>query len=248
MDMKHLTFKTDFKTADANDDKGEFDALVSVFGVTDSQSEVVDKGAFDGALNRLQAKGGAMPILWSHQWNDMKSVLGSAQAEQTDTGLLVHATLDMTNPESVRALHLMKSGLVNEFSIGGMVPRGTAVTKSEGGRIVRHLKEFDLVEVSLVLKGANPATRLIDVKSAADDEDASHSLAENLKSIHQQLGDAIEEAEAHPAGGTETPPPSDDGNTDEATRKTAAATISRRRATALLALQAELARPEGSRA
>lgn len=158
------SFPLALKTAD--DDTGTFRALVSVFGVVDSYDEVIMPGAFTKSLERFGDD--PIPILWNHQWSEMDAHLASAKGIETDEGLEIEAQFDMDDPASQKAYRLLKSGRIKEFSIGGFEPSGGVRLAEVDGRDVWEIHEFELVEVSLVLRGANPETRLIDVKSAAE--------------------------------------------------------------------------------
>lgn len=153
-----------FKASTKDQGEGSFDAVVSTFGVVDSQREVIEKGAFTDSLAK-----GDIPILWDHQWDDIWSHIGMAKGEETDEGLLVHATLDLDNPNAQQAYKLLQQGRVKEFSIGGFEDPADVTTDDDG---TRHVSKFDLREVSLTLAGANPETRVIDVKSALKDLDS----------------------------------------------------------------------------
>lgn len=158
------TFPLALKAAD--DESGSFRALVSVFGVVDSYDEEIMPGAFAKSLERFGDD--PIPILWNHQWGDMDAHLASAKGVETDEGLEIEAQFDMDDPASVKAYRLLKSGRIKEFSIGGFEPSGGVRLVEKDERDVWEIHEFELVEVSLVLRGANPETRLIDVKSAAE--------------------------------------------------------------------------------
>lgn len=155
MEQIRKTFKADTNVGE----EGKFRAVVSTFGTVDSQGESIEKGAFSGSISD------EVPVLWDHQWDNIWSHIGSAKATETEEGLVVDATLDLDNPTAEQAFKLLKSGRVKEFSIGGYEP-SSSITVSDDG--VRHIGKFNLVEVSLTLRGSNPKTRLINVK--ADDQ------------------------------------------------------------------------------
>ena len=150
----------------ANDETGSFRALVSVFDVIDSYDEVIMPGAFTKSLEEFGDS--PIPVLWNHDWSSMNAHLASAKGVETEEGLEIEAQFDMDDPDSVKAYRLLKSGRIKEFSIGGYEPSGAVRLAERDGRDVWEVHEFKLVEVSLVLRGANPETRLIDVKSAAE--------------------------------------------------------------------------------
>ncbi|MFF7683169.1 HK97 family phage prohead protease [Microbacterium sp. NPDC007973] len=150
----------------ANEDEGTATALVSAFEVVDSYDEMIMPGAFDKSLEQFGDD--PIPILWNHQWGVMDAHLAEAKGEITDEGLVVTMQFDMSDPTSAKAFRLLKSKRIKEFSIGGFEPVDAIKRVEKDGRDVWAIYEFELIEVSLVLRGANPDTRLIDVKSAAE--------------------------------------------------------------------------------
>lgn len=219
MDMKQVrkTFKADMDVGG----EGKFTALVSTFGTVDSQMEEIEPGAFTEGLKSFDKKQ-PLPILWDHQWDDIWAHIGTATAEQTEDGLIIEAQLDMDNPTAKQAYRLLSQGRVHEFSIGGFEPAESATTDEDG---IRHVERFDLAEVSLTLKGANPDTQLIDIKSReADAIKAGRVLAgrhvKTLKDVSSEiagvkktLDDLIEEVDAQqdPSDGGSKEKPDESG-------------------------------------
>ena len=197
-----------------NDETGTFRALVSVFGVVDSYDEMIMPGAFAKSLERFGED--PIPILWNHQWGEMDAHLASAKGIETDEGLEIEAQFDMDDPASQKAYRLLKSGRIKEFSIGGFEPSGGVRHTEIDGRDVWEIHEFELVEVSLVLRGANPETRLIDVKSAAE----------------------LVAATSDPPAPDDSPPPADpdSGDADPAPETSGAFALAQQKAAALLTL------------
>lgn len=206
------TFPLALKATD--DETGTFRALVSVFGVVDSYDEEIMPGAFTKSLEQFGDD--PIPILWNHQWGAMDAHLASAKGIETDEGLEIEARFDMEDPASVKAYRLLKSKRIKEFSIGGFEPSGGVRLVEKDGRDVWEIHEFELVEVSLVLRGANPETRLIDVKSAAE----------------------LVAATSDPPSPVVSPPPADpdSGDADAAPESSGAFVLAQQKAAALLTL------------
>lgn len=156
--FKRISCKAD---VDATGGEGSFTAIVSTFNIKDSQGQIIEKGAFDESLKTF-TDDSPLPVLWDHEWEDIWSHLGAAQGRETDTGLQIEAQLDMENPNAVQAYKLLKTGRVHEFSIGGFISENDIEYDDDGNA---HVKRFQLVEVSITLKGANPDTRLVSVKT-----------------------------------------------------------------------------------
>lgn len=148
------------------EDAGEFTALVSAFGVVDAYNEVIEPGAF---TESLAAFGTApIPILWNHRWDDLTAHLGAASGVETGEGLEIRGRLDLDDPAAAKAWRLLKEGRVREFSIGGYESEGDIRGEEVDGRFIWRVDKFDLVEVSIVLRGANPATELRETRAAPD--------------------------------------------------------------------------------
>lgn len=189
--FKRVSCKADVDTTDG---EGSFTALVSTFGVKDSQGQIIEKGAFAESLKTFTDEA-PLPVLWDHEWEDIWSHLGSATGQETDTGLQIDAQLDMDNPNAVQAYRLLKTGRVHEFSIGGFVD-GNDVEYDDDD--TAHVRRFQLAEVSITLKGANPDTRLITVKAdepeAQEDPEEGEDIMDltGLEDVLDLLGQAVD--------------------------------------------------------
>lgn len=187
---------------ESDDNLGRVVALVSAFGVVDSQDEELMPGAFKDSLERNGSY--PFPFMWHHKWDDLGAHLGGFTGEETDEGLVITIDFDMDDVDGQKAYRLVKSGRVRQFSIGGFEPSGSVRLEKRGDRDVWAVYEFDLVEVSLVLRGSNPETRVIDVKSAAElvaattdstDTDGPPVADDHPTDVKPNPGDAEEDAE-----------------------------------------------------
>jgi len=158
--------KTYTGTAYKADGEGIVEAIVSVFGNVDSYGEVVMPGAFTKSLERKYPK-----AVLSHDWNNPVATTLEAEelmpgdarlpdAIKAYGGLRVVGQFHKDIDDSWQTYLKIKAGLFDEFSIGYNVER-------DGWKDgVRQLHEIALHEWSPVLVGANPATSLLQVKSA----------------------------------------------------------------------------------
>lgn len=215
------------KAADA--DAGTVTALVSAFGVVDSYDEEIMPGAFEKSLEQFGDD--PIPILWNHEWGVMDAHLAEAKGEETDEGLVVTMQFDLDDPASLKAFRLLKSRRIKEFSIGGFEPSDGIRRIEKDGQTIWQVYEFELVEISLVLRGANPETRLIDVKSAA--ELVAATTDDEATADTQSDDDDPTDAEPNP------------GDADE-DAEASAASKARQKAAALLTLTTMAARPKGT--
>lgn len=161
----------------AVDADGTFEAVVAVFGNVDLGGDRIAPGAFTKSLARWDESGDPIPVIWSHQWDDPFNHIGEVTAARElypgddrlpegirDLGgLWVRGRLDMEEPKARQAWKLLKKRRTREFSFAYDVMPDGERRASDG---VNDLVELDLIEVGPTLKGMNPATQLLDVKSA----------------------------------------------------------------------------------
>jgi len=187
--MQVKTFAADIKVAPAakNDTgPGEFTAVVSVFENTDLAGDRVKRGAFADSLRSYQEKGRSIPIVWNHDWGSAESFIGKAvTAEETDEGLVVRGTFFDT-PRAQQVRTLLAERVVSEFSFAYDI---LDEEKSVDG--VNELRKLHILEAGPTLKGANPATRLIEAKTDATLAEAPASVTGPDRML-EQLAEAAE--------------------------------------------------------
>lgn len=188
---RHKAFAlAEFKSAAEGEDAGTFEALVSVFGNVDLGGDRVMPGAFEKSLETWRASGDPIPVIWSHNWDNPDAHIGyvdPADAAETPDGLLVSGRLDVEKPFAKQVYDLLKMRRVKEFSFSyDIKPGGYRVVPDED---VWELTELDLFEVGPTLKGMNPETELLAVKSDGAKSGARHSAAD-LKTL-QQVHDLV---------------------------------------------------------
>ncbi|MGH2966321.1 MAG: HK97 family phage prohead protease [Solirubrobacterales bacterium] len=148
------------------DDAGSFTALASVFGNVDAVGDRVMPGAFSETLRNWRASGREIPVIFSHQKNDLSAYIGSAdpnEVRETPRGLEVAGKLDVaTNPTAKQVALLLKRGNLNGWSFAYTVPRGGETIAEDGAN---ELHRVDLKEVGPTLQGANAEARTLAIKS-----------------------------------------------------------------------------------
>lgn len=165
--MQTKDFAAKVKAAGPDDglEEGQFKAIVSVFGNTDSVGDVVMPGAFEKDLERWTSSGDAMPVIWSHDWADPFSHIGQVvKADEVEAGLQVIAELDLDNPKAQQVYRLLKGRRVTQFSFAYDVL--DAGWGEKDGQEVYELRELKVHEVGPCLVGANQDTELLAVKAA----------------------------------------------------------------------------------
>lgn len=147
-----------FKALDAG--KGEFEAIVAVFGNVDLGGDRIVKGAFADSLKAWESKGRPIPVVFSHDWGNLDAHIGEViSAKETDEGLHVRAQLDMDDPPAAKVFRLMQRGTLAEFSFAYDIVE----EKLQNG--ANELLKLDVIEVGPTLKGMNPETQLLGVKA-----------------------------------------------------------------------------------
>ena len=99
-----------------------------------------------------------VPLVWQHNHTDADNVLGHALLENRAEGVYAYCSLNNT-PEGRRAKELVQHGDICSLSIYANQ------LKQTGGNVIHGL----IREVSLVLAGANPGARIMDVNIAHGD-------------------------------------------------------------------------------
>lgn len=150
------------------DPPGTVRAIVAVFGNVDLHGDRIMPGAFDNWLARRRASGKAIPVLYSHDWTGAGSLLGYADpfdVEPVAKGLYVKFTLDLDAPWANVVYKLLREDAL-EYSFGYKVIR-----ERQGKDGASELLELDLMEFGPCLRGVNPATETLSVKSSSGRED-----------------------------------------------------------------------------
>lgn len=149
----------------ASDGKGQFEALVAVFGNVDSVGDRILPGAFTRTLKER----GYPAVVWSHQWSTPP--IGSVMdAKETDAGLVVKGQLFLDESQTAREVWAAMKNRggddrppLREFSFAFDIVDSAEIT--EDGMTIRELKDVDLFEVGPTLIGANSETELLAVKA-----------------------------------------------------------------------------------
>ena len=154
---------------------GSFQALVAVYGNVDSDGDRILHGAFAQTLAEWRKSGDPIPVILSHRHDDVDSHIGgivkAEDAIETERGLVVRGMLDVADNPVARQVHkLMKRRSLREFSFGYRVPKGGEAKAADG---VNEIRTLDLIELGPTLKGSNPDTLLLGVKSL--DSPPSHA-------------------------------------------------------------------------
>lgn len=141
-------------------DSGEFEGYGSVFGVKDSDSDIIVPGAFAKSVAAWQEKGRLPALLWQHNMSEPIGIYTEMREDETGLYLKGRLLID-DDPLAKRAHAHMKAGSLSGLSIG-YVLNDYEYDKQKDAFI---LKDIDLWEVSLVTFPANDEARISNVKS-----------------------------------------------------------------------------------
>lgn len=152
----------------APDGIADFDGWATVANVKCSDGRIIARQAFE------QNDGAVVPLVWQHGHDNVTNVLGHAQLEKKPEGVYAYGFFN-GSAQAEHARELIEHGDVTAMSI-------FANHLKQDGNIVRH---GNIVEVSLVLKGANPKATIENVSMAHSDDDGYSAI------IKMGDGDAV---------------------------------------------------------
>lgn len=143
----------------APDGIADFDGWATVANVKCSDGRVIARQAFE------QNDGAVVPLVWQHGHDNVTNVLGHAQLEKKPEGVYAYGFFN-GSAQAEHARELIEHGDVTAMSIFANHLR-------QEGNIVHH---GNIVEVSLVLKGANPKATIENVSMAHGDGDGYSAI------------------------------------------------------------------------
>ena len=171
-------------------DEGTVEGYAATFDrIPDSYGDVIAAGAFAKTLERWEAEGKPIPLLYGHSTDDPKYNIGRVmEAREDERGLFVRCEFDAENETAQYVRKLVKEGRLWQFSFAYSVLDAGQVTL-EDGTDAWELRELELFEVSLVQIPANQRAVVTDVKSA---EPEVKSGRRNSKADEEQLMRVLE--------------------------------------------------------
>lgn len=143
----------------APNDVADFDGWATVAGIKCSDGRVISHHAFE------QNDGAVVPLVWQHGHDNVTNVLGHAQLEKKAEGVYAYGFFNGSQ-QAEHARELIEHGDVTAMSI-------FANNLKQDGNVVKH---GNIVEVSLVLKGANPKATIENVTMAHSDSEGYSAI------------------------------------------------------------------------
>lgn len=161
-DIARATMTAAFTAADDGDgDTGRILALVSAYGVKYRIGFDTWHTIMPGAFADSIAAQPSIPLFYAHNWTDGAMPIGHAVAAESDDGLEIDGRLYLdADPALGRLWQALKAGAIREYSIGYAVKTET-VDDDDDQHF--HVGAAELLEASAVLRGANPATRTLEL-------------------------------------------------------------------------------------
>jgi HK97 family phage prohead protease len=161
-------------------DDAVIEGYASLFGQVDQGSDVVQRGAYRGSLDRLVKAGQRVKMLWQH---DPAQPIGVwDEVREDDKGLWVKGRLLESTQKGREAAELIRAGAMDGLSIGYRTKR--AVKNDKGQRV---LTELELWEVSLVTFPMLTSARVAAKGKTPDAEEALRCIADVFNDARQEL-------------------------------------------------------------
>lgn len=131
----------------------------SVFGIVDSQNDVVVNGAFAS----INAKSENIKFLWQH---DVTKPIGVVKSVvEDDYGLYIEADINTKICQGKEAVELIKQGAISSFSVGFTVQKSHYNSLNQ-----REITEATLWEISIVTFPANNKAQINHIKHSTENE------------------------------------------------------------------------------
>lgn len=184
-----------FELKEVNED-GTFVGVASVYGVEDLGGDVVDKGAFKKTISENPV----VPILWQHKPDE---VIGEGSVKEWQGKVLIEGKLDLEDTTAQKVHGKLKRKLIKGLSIGFSTIKST--WEEIEGRMVRHISELKLWEVSVVTFPMLPAAQVTRVKSAEDQDAQIAQLKQQVQALEAKIATPVA---PEPAPVEEPPVPS----------------------------------------
>jgi len=160
---------------------GSVSALVSAYDtkyrIGMATYHTIRAGAFADSI----AAQPSIPIFWAHAWNySEQPPIGHGAAFEGEDGLEIDGELYLdADPEIGRIHQAMVAGALREWSIGYRV---IAEEHDADDSMHSFVTKAELLEASIVLRGANPATETLRVASAVLGRELTRDEIERLES------------------------------------------------------------------
>lgn len=180
---------------------GIVEAIVAVTGNIDHGDDRIWPGAFTKTLTE---RGNKVRVLNQHNMDSVFSVVGKpleireigsnelpnelkSKYPDANGGLYTKTQYLIDTPEGLGVFNRIKSGAIDEYSIGFSIPKGKQdfTTETIDGQVktIRNIREVILFEYSSVIFGMNDATTTVSAKNMNEDETKKRSIIQTYLDI-----------------------------------------------------------------
>jgi HK97 family phage prohead protease len=174
---------TELRT-DATDGRHYFTARICNYNVPDSYKTSWAPGVFNRSLDR------ELPTaVFAHQWDRPIGKVVSYQDNPDGLDVTVRMSDLSVNPDAMRMYHHLKDGEINQFSFAFERVSEERDAQHDG---VTLIKEATMDEVSPVLRGSVPGTRVLSMRSGESiDKQTAADLLVKFSSGQIDLAEAL---------------------------------------------------------
>lgn len=170
----------------------------------DLGDDVIHQGAFRRTLDAWRSSKRSLPLMDQHNYDSITNVLGKmTEAQETADGLETSWVV-LPGAKGDEALLRLRERVIDGLSIGYRAVKYDW-EETDAGRFgrIRHLREVELLEVSLVLWPMNEGARVdLDSVKALLAADLSKADRAELEQLHAQLTRALHPEQDPPGKGT----------------------------------------------
>lgn len=137
-------------------------------------------------LDSLAERDGILPVFYAHAWSEQKSSvpqppIGYSVTTSDSHALRVEAHLFIQDNEAARSVwRSADARALREWSVGFLPTEIREVVDDATGAMTEVIEKAELLEVSVVLKGANPATSIATVREHVEDPGPEEQEIESL--------------------------------------------------------------------
>lgn len=172
----------------AVDDSGTVTVMAVAYSVPDDYGSVWMPGVFARSLAERQPT-----FAWAHNWSE--PIGRGLSSEDTADGQMVTLRLDLDDavPRALQAHAQMRSGTLDDVSVGfSNVTRRppTDDEKEQYPGVTEIITDADLDEISVVLRGAVPGAKVLAVRAAGGQVDIDAAVEIARRKVAGDLSEA----------------------------------------------------------
>lgn len=180
--QRERVFKARTRALAAGAPAGSFEVLVAAYGVRYpvgfGYTEEIARGAFSAAT------GNRIPVMAEHDW--ASGPIGSGVVTDSDAGIIVRGSFYLEDSERARVIYrALSDGSLTDWSIGFMPDK---ITTASGSPSDETIASGDLIECSSVLRGANPGTSTLAVRTRQRRTAMTAAERTKLEALHRRYG------------------------------------------------------------